>query len=92
MHQGYSWAPSGGLAKLVGHRTSGKELALRKGVEDDWGKTRPYWCLECGRGFTSPKRVLDHYAVAGHGNETMSIGSRGLTKKQQLEAFRLRNK
>ncbi len=92
MHQGYSGANPGESAKLVRNKTGEKEFALSKGVVEDWGKTRPYWCLECGQGFTSPRRVLDHYAAAGHSNETMSIGSRGLSKKQQLEAFRLRNK
>jgi hypothetical protein len=62
------------------------------GVTDDWGKTRPFWCLTCGRGYRSVERVLAHYSKAAHGNETMSTGSRGLTAKQQLEAFRLRNK
>jgi hypothetical protein len=62
------------------------------GKEDDWGKTSPFWCLNCGRGFNSVEHVLSHYTEAGHGNETMSVGARGLTKKQQLEAFRLRNK
>ena len=51
----------------------------------------PFWCLSCGQGFVSVKRVFAHYAKAGHGNETMSVGSKGLSKEQQLEAFRLRN-
>jgi hypothetical protein len=69
-------------------------LVKRKvvGKEDDWGKSSPFWCLTCGRGFGSIEQVLSHLAEAGHGNETMSVGSRGLTKKRQLEAFRLRNK
>jgi len=62
------------------------------GREGDWGRTRPFWCLNCGSGFNSTEQVLSHYAEANHGNESMSVGSRGLTKKQQLEAFRLRNK
>ncbi len=69
-----------------------KDPALIRGKKDDWGKTMPYWCLSCGQGFPSVKRVHAHYARAGHGNETMSIGSRGLTKKQREEAFRLMNK
>lgn len=62
------------------------------GITEDWGKTRPFWCLSCGRGFRSVERVLAHYSDSEHGNESMSVGSRGLTKKEQLEAFRLRNK
>ena len=52
----------------------------------------PFWCLGCGEGFVSVERVLSHYNLEGHGNESMNIGSKGLTKAQQLEAFRLRNK
>ncbi|MDE1852725.1 MAG: hypothetical protein KGI38_03135 [Thaumarchaeota archaeon] len=74
-------------------RVRGKRIsASQDGVAEDWGKTRPFWCLNCGRGYRSVERILAHYSEAGHGNETMSIGSRGLSKKQQLEAFRLRNK
>ena len=62
------------------------------GIGGDWGKTRPFWCLSCGRGFRSVERVFAHYSEAGHGNDSMSVGSRGLTKKRQLEAFRLRNR
>jgi hypothetical protein len=62
------------------------------GVTDDWGKTRPFWCLNCGRGYKSVERVFAHYADAGHGNESMSVGSRGLTGKQQMQAFRSRYK
>ena len=69
-----------------------REIVLAKGKSDDWGKTMPFWCLSCGRGFVSVKRVFAHYAKAGHGNETMSVGSKGLTKEQQLEAFRLRSR
>jgi hypothetical protein len=65
---------------------------LQKGVRDDWGKTQPFWCLSCGQGFVSVKRVYAHYAEASHGNETMSVGSRGLTKEQRREAFRLMNR
>jgi hypothetical protein len=91
MHQAYS----GGAAGVQGmHKAGGsvKEAVLAQGKEDDWGKTTPFWCLSCGRGFVSVRRVLAHYAKAGHGNETSSVGSRGLTKKQQLQAFRLRNR
>lgn len=66
--------------------------ALGRGGRDDWGKTMPYWCLSCGQGFVSVERVYAHYAKAGHGNETMSVGSRGLAKKQRDEAFRLMSK
>jgi hypothetical protein len=69
-----------------------KRARLRDGIADDWGKTRPFWCLSCGRGYRSVERVLVHYSEVGHGNESMSTGSRGLTKKQQLEAFRLKNR
>ena len=62
------------------------------GIDGDWGKTRPYWCLTCGRGYKSIERVVAHYAADAHGNESMSVGSKGLTKKQQLEAFRLKNR
>ena len=65
---------------------------VKKGVPGDWGKTQPFWCLACGEGYPSVERVHAHYSSEGHGNESMSVGSRGLTKKQQLDAFRLRNK
>jgi len=81
-----SWHPS------LNRKDPERETRLRTGVQEDWGKTQPFWCLFCGRGFASVKRVLDHYAEAGHGNETMSVGSRGLTQKQQKEAFRLMNR
>ena len=75
-------------------RRSGKQgdVLFADGIGNDWGKTRPFWCLSCGRGYRSVERVLAHYSEAGHGNESMSVGSRGLTKKQHLEAFRLRNR
>jgi hypothetical protein len=75
----------------MARQVSRKEIALSRGKKDDWGKTQPFWCLSCGQGFASVKRVFAHYAQAGHGNETMSVGARGLTKKQRLEAFRLMN-
>jgi hypothetical protein len=62
------------------------------GILNDWGKTRPFWCLSCGRGYRSVERVLAHYSEAEHHNETMSVGAKGLSKRQQMEAFRLRNK
>ena len=65
---------------------------VNKGVPEDWGKTEPYWYLTCGMGLGSPEQTLEHMASANHQNESMSMGSRGLTKKQQMEAFRLRNK
>jgi hypothetical protein len=76
---------------LVRHDAA-KEAARGRGKDDDWGKTMPFWCLACGQGFVSVERVFAHYAKAGHGNETMSVGSRGLTKEQRLQAFRTRNK
>ena len=69
-----------------------RDTELSLGKEGDWGKTMPFWCLSCGRGFVSVKRVLAHHVKAGHGNESMSVGSRGLSKEQQLQAFKLRNK
>jgi hypothetical protein len=69
-----------------------KESVRAQGIADDWGKSMPFWCLSCGQGFVSVKRVFAHYAKSGHGNETMSVGSKGLTKERQLEAFRLRNR
>jgi hypothetical protein len=69
-----------------------KDPAVQDGIANDWGKIRPFWCLSCGVGYWSVERVLAHYSEAGHGNETMSVGSTGLTAKQQLEAFRLTNK
>lgn len=69
-----------------------RRSASEDGVAGDWGMTRPFWCLSCGRGYDSVERVLAHYSKASHGNDTMSVGSRGLTKKRQLEAFRLRNR
>lgn len=71
---------------------STREAILARGKADDWGKKMPFWCLSCGRGFMSVERVLAHYTSAGHGNESMSVGSRGLTKEQGLQAFRVRNR
>lgn len=71
---------------------SGKDSQTADGIPSDWGKTRPFWCLSCGRGYRSVERVLAHYSEAAHGNESMSVGSRGLTKRQRTEAFRLRYK
>ena len=65
---------------------------LADGISGDWGKTRPFWCLTCGCGYRSVERVLAHYSEAAHYNESGSVGSRGLTKKRQLEAFKLRNR
>jgi hypothetical protein len=73
-------------------REKRKNVLPADGIPNDWGKTRPFWCLSCGRGYKSVEGVLAHYSDAGHGNETMSVGSRGLTKKQQTEGFRLRNR
>ena len=69
-----------------------RETVLAQGKVVDWGKNMPFWCLSCGQGFVSVERVFAHDAKAGHGNETMGVGSMGLTKGQQMEAFRLRNR
>ena len=74
------------------HNSPAKETGLAQGITNDWRKTMPFWCLRCAQGFVSVKRVFAHYAKSGHGNETLSVGSKGLTEEQQLEAFRLRNK
>ena len=73
-------------------KASDRIMTKSDGIAGDWGKTRPFWCLSCGRGYRSVERVLAHYSEAAHGNETMSVGSRGLTKSQQLEAFRLKHR
>ena len=80
------------LLKSEERRSGGARTSRLDGVEEDWGKTRPYWCLSCGQGYSSAENVMTDYEEAKHGNETLSFGSRGLTKKQQLEAFRLRNR
>jgi len=80
------------LGKEDSRRRESGSNVIADGIEEDWGKTRPFWCLICGRGYRSVERVLAHYSEEGHGNESMSIGSKGLTKKQQMEAFRLRNR
>jgi hypothetical protein len=81
------------MARSKGSNTVSKRHAGEgDGIAGDWGKTRPFWCLSCGRGYRSVERVLAHYSEAAHGNESMSVGVRGLTKKQQIEAFRLRYK
>jgi hypothetical protein len=69
---------------------SGKKHS--QGIAEDWDKKKPYWCLTRGMGFSSPERTLRHMAECKHQNESMSMGSRGLTKKQKMDAFRLRNK
>ena len=71
------------------HTVRSANNARRK---DEWGKTMPFWCLSCGRGFVSVERVFSHYAKIGHGNESMSVGSRGLTKAEQRQAFKMRNR
>ena len=91
MHQAYS-RPAARVQRLTLRDSPSRENVLAQGKADDWGKTMPFWCLSCGRGFVSVKRVLAHYAKAGHGSESMSLGSKGLTKEQQLEAFRLRSR
>lgn len=91
MHQAYSLADARAQgASLLDNLT--RQAVLARGKKEDWGKTAPFWCLDCGQGFVSIKRVLAHYANAGHGNESMSVGARGLTKERQHQAFRLRNK
>ena len=70
--------------------TSDKDKKM--GLPGDWGKTMPFWCLACGRGFVSIERIHAHMAKEGHGNESNSVGVRGLTKRQQSLGFRLRNK
>jgi hypothetical protein len=76
-------------SKLSLRKVRTAKIVKKRNIPNDWGKTRPFWCLNCGRGYASVERVLAHYAEAGHGNETMSVGSRGLTKKQREQAFRL---
>lgn len=61
-------------------------------MANDWGNERPYWCLACGRGYKSVERVFIHYSETTHGNETNSVGSKGLTKRERLQAFRLKNR
>ena len=72
--------------------TSRRKPSPQRGVEEDWGKTRPFWCLTCGIGFYSVRLAWAHYETSGHTNESRSIGVKGLTTKQQMQAFRLRNK
>ena len=91
MHQAYSPAAVR-VQRPTMRKSLARETVLAQGTADDWGKNLPFWCLSCGQGFVSIKRVFAHYAKSGHGNETTSVGSRGLTKEQHLEAFRLRNK
>lgn len=62
------------------------------GKEGDWGKTRPFWCLTCGIGFHVVRLAWAHYETSGHTNESRSIGVKGLTVEQQMQAFKLRNK
>ena len=69
-----------------------KSVTGTNGKPGDWGKTQPFWCLNCGKGYSSVERVFAHYAKEGHGNETMSIGSKGLTKMEREDAFRMMNK
>ena len=80
------------LPQKIRTLAAGKKPAGVDGISKDWGKTRPFWCLSCGRGYLSVERVLAHYSEAAHGNESMSVGSKGLTRKQRLEAFRLKNR
>jgi hypothetical protein len=91
MHQDYS-QPATRVASDLRDRNASRDTKSGLGKPDDWGKTMPFWCLSCGQGSVSVERVLAHYAEAGHGNESMSVGSRALTKEQRLQAFRLRNK
>jgi len=69
-----------------------KRARTKPGVENDWGKTRPFWCLACGIGFYAPRLVREHCETAGHTNESNSIGFKGLNVKEQMMAFKLRNK
>jgi hypothetical protein len=68
------------------------DLVKEAGQADDWGKTMPFWCVKCGRGYVSVKRVLKHYAETGHGDENTKAAARGLTEKQYMQAFRERYK
>jgi hypothetical protein len=72
--------------------TSRRKPSPQPGVEGDWGKRRPFWCLTCGIGFFSIRLAWEHYETSGHTNESRSIGVKALTKEQQLEAFRIRNR
>ena len=63
-----------------------------RGIADDRGTTKPFWCLICGMGFGSPEQTLKHIAEAKHQNESISMGSRGLSKKHGGDAFRLMNR
>jgi len=85
-------SPATSLKSEKGRGVDMRRQPQSDGIEEDLGKTRQFWCLSCGRGYRSVERVLVHYSEAGHGNETVSIGSRGLSKDQQREAFRLRNR
>lgn len=69
-----------------------KKERAKPGVPNDWGKTRPFWCLTCGIGFYAVRLAWEHYENSGHTNASRSIGVKGLTKEQQLWAFRARNK
>lgn len=69
-----------------------KRARTKPGVENDWGKTGPFWCLACGVGFYTPRLVREHCDTSGHANESRSVGFKGLTGKEQMAAFRLRNK
>ena len=72
--------------------TSRRKPSPQPGAEGDWGKTMSFWCLTCGIGFFSVRLAWEHYETSGHTNESRSIGVKGLTTKQQMDAFRLRNK
>ena len=90
MHQDYS-PDAARVAPDMRNCIATEQGRPAPGKKNDWGKFMPYWCLSCGEGFVSVERVLSHYAE-DHGNESTSVGSRGLTKAPQLDAYRLTNK
>ena len=62
-----------------------------RGIADDRGTTKPFWCLTCEAGFHSPARTR-RTTEAKHQNRPTGMRSRGLSKERRLEAFGSRDK
>lgn len=69
----------------------GSNNKTNRGIADDRGTTKPFWCLTCEAGFHSPTRTRRTTEVK-HQNESTGTRSRGLSKERRPEASGLSDK
>ncbi len=47
----------------------GEALSEMQLKHNDWGESRPFWCMTCGAGGDDPEDIDAHYDLTGHGGK-----------------------